>query len=153
MKNSVFLVIEELMMKLRKVAKVGEMVSIEVCCDVIDLMYENDEISRMFVESPVYLMATVYAMKVPKHRCEFPVVGWVNFESGCREEDVMWDVKLILQHVNDEQRRLNDNPFYKSQEAIGICKNSKPLKASKFILEVHCVSLYCFIDLTGSDCR
>uniref|UniRef100_A0A803MQJ3 Uncharacterized protein n=1 Tax=Chenopodium quinoa TaxID=63459 RepID=A0A803MQJ3_CHEQI len=79
MKNSVFLVIEELMMKLKEVAKVGEMVSIKVYCDVIDLMYENDEISRIFVESSVYLVAAVYAMTMPKQRCEFSMVGWVNF--------------------------------------------------------------------------
>ncbi|XP_021732254.1 cyclin-J18-like [Chenopodium quinoa] len=111
MKNSVFLVIEELLMKLKEVAKIGEMVSFEVCCDVMDLMYESDKISRMFVESPVYLAAAivvaVYAMTVPKQQCEFPVVGWVNFVSGCREEDVMWVVKLILQHVCLEDNKLN----------------------------------------------
>ncbi|KNA18271.1 hypothetical protein SOVF_072280 [Spinacia oleracea] len=103
MKNSVFLVIQELTLKLKEVARVGEMVSFQVCCDVMDLIYENDDISRMFVESPVYLAAAVvvavYAMTVPKKMCEFPVVGWVNFVTGCREEDVMWVVKLILQHV------------------------------------------------------
>ncbi|XP_010692840.1 cyclin-J18 [Beta vulgaris subsp. vulgaris] len=103
MKNSTFLVLQELMMKLKEVAKVGEMVSFEACCDVMDLIYESDDISRMFVESPVYLAAgvlvAVYSMTVPKQRCEFPVVGWVNFVTGCREEDVVLVVKLILQHV------------------------------------------------------
>uniref|UniRef100_A0A803MXE9 Uncharacterized protein n=1 Tax=Chenopodium quinoa TaxID=63459 RepID=A0A803MXE9_CHEQI len=111
MKNSVFLVIEELLMKLKEVAKIGEMVSFEVCCDVMDLMYESDKISRMFVESPVYLAAAivvaVYAMTVPKQQCEFPVVGWVNFVSGCREEDVMWVVKLILQHARVCQKAID----------------------------------------------
>ncbi|XP_021759549.1 cyclin-J18-like [Chenopodium quinoa] len=51
------------MMKLKEVANVGEMVSIEVCCDVIDLTYENDEISRMFVESLVFL-ATAIVVKL-----------------------------------------------------------------------------------------
>ncbi|KAL2895527.1 Cyclin-J18 [Bienertia sinuspersici] len=103
LKNSAFLVMEELMMKLKEVAKVGEMVSFEVCCDIMDLIYESDEISQMLKDSPVYIAAAIiastYAMTVPKQRNEFPVIGWLNFVSGCIEEDLMWVVKLILDFV------------------------------------------------------
>ncbi|XP_048495567.1 leucine-rich repeat receptor protein kinase HPCA1 isoform X4 [Beta vulgaris subsp. vulgaris] len=48
---------------------------------------------------------------------------------------------------------LDDNPFCDRAEGRGICMNVKPLDNSKFIPEVNCVSLSCYSDFTGSDCR
>ncbi|XP_057515964.1 cyclin-J18-like [Amaranthus tricolor] len=103
LKNSAFLVVQELLMKLKEVARVGDLVSFDACCDVMDLIYVNDEISRLFEESPVYsaaaILSSVYAITVPKQTCEFPVVSWMNFVTGCKEEDLMLIVKLIFHHV------------------------------------------------------
>uniref|UniRef100_A0A803M3M9 non-specific serine/threonine protein kinase n=1 Tax=Chenopodium quinoa TaxID=63459 RepID=A0A803M3M9_CHEQI len=84
--------------------------------------------------------------------------GTVNIGTGFGSELRLIDlrnnfIEELIRGGYSHSILLDDNPFCKSQEAIGICKNSKPLKASKFIPEVHCVSLSCFTDSTGSDCR
>lgn len=79
------------------------MVSLEACLDVMDLMYENQKISRLFVQSPMCagtgVLASSFVMTVPRQRWEFPLLSWLNFVSCCRERDILPIVKIILQHV------------------------------------------------------
>ncbi|XP_074265295.1 cyclin-J18-like, partial [Silene latifolia] len=103
MKNSVFMTVEELLVRFKEVARVAEMVRVEVCIDVMDVLYESEAISRLFVEAPVCLAAAIVAasfvITVPKRSCEFPLVSWLRFATGCSEDDVLWIVELILEHI------------------------------------------------------
>lgn len=100
---SAFAITEEMVYKLRAVAKVGEMVSFETCLDVLDLVYENEGISRLFVESAVCICAGIvvasFVISVPKQRWEFPLLSWMNFVTGCKEGEIMDIVKAILDHI------------------------------------------------------
>ncbi|KAK9740134.1 hypothetical protein RND81_03G014000 [Saponaria officinalis] len=107
-KNSVFVMVEELLVRFKEVARVAEMVSFEACLDVMDLAYECEAVSRFYVEKPVCLVAAVVAVAfvvtVPKQKCEFPLLAWVRFVTGCAEEDVVCVVRVILEHIVETNR-------------------------------------------------
>lgn len=94
------------MVENRGVAKVGELISIEVCMDIMDLLYEKEDMSVHF-RSPkslaasilvysllliskfqvlwsyilmqsfnILLQVTSYVITVPKQKWEFPVLAW-----------------------------------------------------------------------------
>ncbi|XP_038893288.1 cyclin-J18 isoform X2 [Benincasa hispida] len=78
--NITFIFLEELLIQLKKVAKVGELVNWEACMDVMDLLYEKEETS-VFYSSPYSLAAAIlvasYLITVPVQEWEFPVIPWV----------------------------------------------------------------------------
>ncbi|KAK7308323.1 hypothetical protein VNO77_41925 [Canavalia gladiata] len=100
--NIAFLFLEELWIKIKEVAKVGELISFEACLEIMDLLYEKEEMSFLY-RSPRSLAASIlvvsYVMTVPKLKWEFPVLAWVNFETSCKEEDIIKMVTEILKHV------------------------------------------------------
>ncbi|KAJ0038750.1 hypothetical protein Pint_22506 [Pistacia integerrima] len=49
--NIAFLFLEELLIQLKEVAKVGELVSFEACMDLMDLLYEKEEMSTLYRSS------------------------------------------------------------------------------------------------------
>ncbi|KAL5995504.1 Cyclin-J18 [Asimina triloba] len=60
-------------------AKVGETLNIDVCMDVMDLLYETEEMSILYT-APCSLAASIlvasYILTVPKQECEFPLLLW-----------------------------------------------------------------------------
>ncbi|PON31911.1 Cyclin [Parasponia andersonii] len=74
-----FVFLEELLLQLREVAKVGDLVNFEACMDVMDLLYEKEETSAEHC-SPRSLAASTlvasYVITVPKQRWEFPILPW-----------------------------------------------------------------------------
>ncbi|KOM46130.1 hypothetical protein LR48_Vigan06g143600, partial [Vigna angularis] len=100
--NIAFFFLEDLWVQFKGVAKVGELISIEVCMDIMDLLYEKEEMSVHF-RSPKSLAASIlvtsYLITVPKQKWEFPVLAWVNFVTSCKEDDITRLVTKILKHV------------------------------------------------------
>ncbi|KAK6252143.1 hypothetical protein QUC31_013863 [Theobroma cacao] len=100
--NVAFTFLEELFIRFKGMAKVGELVSFEACMDVMDLLYEKEETSILF-SSPRSLAASIlvtsYVVTVPKQQFEFPVLPWVKFVTSYKEEDIIEKVKDILRHV------------------------------------------------------
>ncbi|XP_022633295.1 cyclin-J18 [Vigna radiata var. radiata] len=100
--NIAFFFLEDLWVQFRGVAKVGELISIEVCMDIMDLLYEKEDMSVHF-RSPKSLAASIlvtsYVITVPKQKWEFPVLAWVNFVTSCKEADITRLVTKILKHV------------------------------------------------------
>ncbi|GLT90592.1 hypothetical protein SLE2022_085170 [Rubroshorea leprosula] len=100
--NVAFMFLEELFVRFKGVAKVGELMSFEACMDLMDLLYEKEETSILFC-SPCSLAASIlvssYVVTVPKQQWEFPVLPWVKFVTSCKEEDIVKQVKEILKHV------------------------------------------------------
>ncbi|KAL2339364.1 hypothetical protein Fmac_007304 [Flemingia macrophylla] len=100
--NIAFLFLEDLWIQFKGVAKVGELLSIEACMEVMDLLYEKEEMSVLF-RSPHSIAAAIlvvsYVITVPKQKWEFPVLGWVNFVTSCKEDDMIKMVTVILKHV------------------------------------------------------
>ncbi|WVZ26974.1 hypothetical protein V8G54_000018 (mitochondrion) [Vigna mungo] len=100
--NIAFFFLEDLWVQFKGVAKVGELISIEVCMDIMDLLYEKEEMSAHF-RSPKFLAASIlvtsYVITVPKQKWEFPVLAWVNFVTSCKEDDITRLVTKILKHV------------------------------------------------------
>ncbi|KAI3467942.1 hypothetical protein Pfo_024605 [Paulownia fortunei] len=58
--NIAFVLVEELLVQLKVVARVGGHVKFEACMDVMDLLYENEEISALY-SSPQALAASIVA--------------------------------------------------------------------------------------------
>ncbi|XP_068462059.1 cyclin-J18 isoform X2 [Phaseolus vulgaris] len=56
--NIAFFFLQELWVQFKGVAKVGELISIEVCMDIMDLLYEKEEMSVHF-RSPKSLAASI----------------------------------------------------------------------------------------------
>ncbi|KAL5070785.1 hypothetical protein RYX36_021672 [Vicia faba] len=77
--NIAFSFLQELWIQIKGVAKVGELISFEVCMEIMDLLYEKEEMSYLY-RSPRPLAASIlvvsYLMTVPKQKWEFPVVAW-----------------------------------------------------------------------------
>ncbi|PIN04881.1 hypothetical protein CDL12_22582 [Handroanthus impetiginosus] len=73
--------VEELLVQLKVVARVGELVKFEACMDIMDLLYENEETS-VLCNSPRTLATSIlvvaYVITVPPQTWEFPVLPWVG---------------------------------------------------------------------------
>ncbi|GKC07688.1 cyclin-J18 isoform X2 [Tanacetum coccineum] len=78
----VYRFLEDLLIQLKEVATVGDHLNIEVCMDIMDLLYEKEETSPLY-SSPHSLVASIlvasYVITVPKHRLEFPLLLWGKF--------------------------------------------------------------------------
>lgn len=100
--NIAFLFLQDLWIQFKGVAKVGDFISFEACMEIMDLLYEKEDMSFLF-GSPHSLAASIlvvsYVITVPKQRWEFPVLAWVNFVTSCKQEDIIKMVKQILKHV------------------------------------------------------
>ncbi|XP_031260184.1 cyclin-J18 [Pistacia vera] len=100
--NIAFLFLEELLIQLKEVAKVGELVSFEACMDLMDLLYEKEEMSTLYRSSrslATAILVAAYVISVPIQRREFPVLHWVKFVTASKEEDTVELVQDILKHV------------------------------------------------------
>ncbi|KAL1550600.1 cyclin-J18 isoform X1 [Salvia divinorum] len=106
MSKITFASVEELLVQFKAIAQVGEHVKFEACMDVMDLLYENEEISVLY-SSPEALAASVvvvgYIITVPPQRWEFPVLPWVKFVTSCKEVDILDTVRAILEHIFEPQ--------------------------------------------------
>ncbi|CAA2997762.1 Hypothetical predicted protein [Olea europaea subsp. europaea] len=104
--NIAFNFVEELLIQLREVARVGEHVKFEACMDIMDLLYEKEETSVLY-RSPRSLAASIlvaaYLITVPKRKWEFPVLPWVKFVTSCKEEEVVDCVRYILNRTLEYQ--------------------------------------------------
>ncbi|XP_020582851.1 cyclin-J18-like isoform X2 [Phalaenopsis equestris] len=74
-----FIFLEELLVQFRELSKVGNLVSLEVCMEIMDLLYETEQTSMLF-SSPHALSASIlvaaYFFMVPKQQWEFPLLPW-----------------------------------------------------------------------------
>ncbi|KAL8265916.1 hypothetical protein R6Q59_003260 [Mikania micrantha] len=74
--------LEDLLIQLKEVATIGAHLNLEVCMDIMDLLYEKEETTTLY-NSPHPLAASIlvasYVIAVPKQRWEFPVVPWGKF--------------------------------------------------------------------------
>ncbi|KAL7132242.1 hypothetical protein ABFS83_12G058600 [Erythranthe nasuta] len=106
MSNIAFVFVEELLIQLNVVARVGEHVKFEACMDVMDLLYENEETSVLY-SSPQALAASIvvvaYVVTVPPQRWDFPVLPWVKFVTSCKEDEIVDTVRIILKHIFEPQ--------------------------------------------------
>ncbi|KAH0451714.1 hypothetical protein IEQ34_019013 [Dendrobium chrysotoxum] len=79
-----FIFLEELLMQFRELSKVGSLVSLEVCMEIMDLLYETEQTSMLF-SSPHALAASIlvaaYFFMVPKQQWEFPLLPWGSVSS------------------------------------------------------------------------
>ncbi|KAL3751121.1 hypothetical protein ACJRO7_012006 [Eucalyptus globulus] len=100
--SDAFMFLEQLYIQFKEVAAVGKLLSFEACMDVMDLLYEKEDMTRLY-RSPHPLAASIlvcsYLMTVPKQSLEFPILAWVKFAALCKEEEVKELVKVILGHV------------------------------------------------------
>ncbi|XP_020582852.1 cyclin-J18-like isoform X3 [Phalaenopsis equestris] len=97
-----FIFLEELLVQFRELSKVGNLVSLEVCMEIMDLLYETEQTSMLF-SSPHALSASIlvaaYFFMVPKQQWEFPLLPWVKFATSYDEADIGALVHFILMHV------------------------------------------------------
>ncbi|KAL3650648.1 hypothetical protein CASFOL_007051 [Castilleja foliolosa] len=107
--NIAFVLVEELLVQFKAIARVGEHVKYEACMDVIDLLYEHEETTSLLHSSPQALAASIlvvaYVITVPLQKWDFPVLPWVMFVSSCKEEVILDSVRLILKHIFGEHQR------------------------------------------------
>ncbi|OVA03027.1 hypothetical protein BVC80_7225g3 [Macleaya cordata] len=100
--NVTYLFLEDFLIQFRELARVGELINLEACMDIMDLLYEIEETSVLY-SSPHSLAAAIlvasYVITVPKQQREFPLLPWVKFVSSYKEEDIGELVRGILYHV------------------------------------------------------
>ncbi|XP_076906583.1 cyclin-J18-like isoform X3 [Bidens hawaiensis] len=93
---------EDLLIQLKEVATIGDHLDLEVCMDIMDLLYEKEETTTLY-DSPQSLAASIlvasYVISVPKQRWEFPLIPWVKYGMACKEEEIIQVVTYILKHV------------------------------------------------------
>ncbi|KAG2553490.1 hypothetical protein PVAP13_9KG529100 [Panicum virgatum] len=97
-----FIYLEELLIHFREISKLGDLLDLDVCMEILDILYENEDTSLLF-NSPRSLAASTlvaaYAISVPKQTWEFPILPWVKFATSHDEEEIMKIVLTILLHV------------------------------------------------------
>jgi len=97
-----FIYLEELLIHFREISKLGDLLDLDVCMEILDILYENEDTSLLF-NSPRSLAASTlvaaYAISVPKQTWEFPILPWVKFATSYDEEEIMKIVLTILLHV------------------------------------------------------
>lgn len=97
-----FIYLEELLIHFREISKLGDLLDLDVCMEILDILYENEDTSLLF-NSPLSLAASTlvaaYAISVPKQTWEFPILPWVKFATSYDEEEIMKIVLTILLHV------------------------------------------------------
>nr|CAD1837371.1 unnamed protein product [Ananas comosus var. bracteatus] len=100
--NIAFVHLEDLLVQFRELSKLGELVALDVCMEIMDLLYETEDASLLF-RAPYALAAstlvTAYVISVPKQRWEFPLLPWVKFVTSYDEEEIAEIVTRILTHV------------------------------------------------------
>ncbi|KAK8941815.1 Cyclin-J18-like [Platanthera guangdongensis] len=98
----VFIFLEELLIQFRELSRVGNLINLEVCMEVMDLLYETEHTS-MFFHSPHALAASIlvatYFFLAPRQQWEFPLLPWVKFVTSFEEADIGALVHYILLHV------------------------------------------------------
>ncbi|KAL5679766.1 hypothetical protein ACJX0J_006151, partial [Zea mays] len=74
-----FIYLEELLMHFREISKIGELLDLDVCMEILDILYETEDTSLLF-NCPCSLAASTlvaaYAISVPKQTWEFPILPW-----------------------------------------------------------------------------
>ncbi|KAG0471245.1 hypothetical protein HPP92_015791 [Vanilla planifolia] len=97
-----FVFLEELLIQLRELSKVGDLIILEVCMEIMDLLYETEHTSELF-GSPQALAASVlvtaYFFLVPKQRWEFPLLPWVKFATSYDAAEIGELIQYVLLHV------------------------------------------------------
>ncbi|KAK3147869.1 hypothetical protein QOZ80_3BG0287780 [Eleusine coracana subsp. coracana] len=97
-----FIYLEELLIHFREISKLGDLLDLDVCMEIFDILYETEDTSMLF-NSPCSLAASTlvaaYAISVPKQTWEFPILPWVRFATSYDEEEIMKIVLTILVHV------------------------------------------------------
>ncbi|PIA56411.1 hypothetical protein AQUCO_00700617v1 [Aquilegia coerulea] len=75
-----YVFLEDYLIQFRQLARVGELLNFEACMDIMDLLYETEEMSILY-DFPRFLAAAVmvvsYITTVPKQQWEFPILPWV----------------------------------------------------------------------------
>ncbi|KAK8446370.1 hypothetical protein SEVIR_9G479200v4 [Setaria viridis] len=97
-----FVYLEDLLIHFREISKLGDLLDLDVCMEILDILYETEDTSLLF-NSPCSLAASTlvaaYAISVPKQTWEFPILPWVRFATSYDEEEIMKIVLTILLHV------------------------------------------------------
>ncbi|XP_068660598.1 cyclin-J18-like isoform X2 [Aristolochia californica] len=100
--NITVIFLEELLSQFKEVAKAGDIMSISSCMDIMDLLYETEEMSKLYKyphSLAVSVLVASYVMGVPAQRSEFPLLPWVKLTTSYKEEDIAEIVRSILEHV------------------------------------------------------
>ncbi|KAL6867529.1 hypothetical protein ACP4OV_015553 [Aristida adscensionis] len=97
-----FIYLEELLIHFREISKLGDRLDLDVCMEILDILYETEDTTLLF-NSPCCLAASTlvvaYVISVPKQIWEFPILPWVKFATSYDEEEIMKTVLTILMHV------------------------------------------------------
>lgn len=102
-----YVFVEDLIVRFKEIARVGECLSENVVTDVLDLMYEDERLGGVVMSglSPVLVAGAVlvvsYVVSVERKGAseEFPVLAWVKFVTSCGEDEILGVVEGILRHI------------------------------------------------------
>ncbi|XP_047085983.1 cyclin-J18-like [Lolium rigidum] len=114
--NIAFIHLEELLIQFREISKLGDLVSMDVCMEILDILYETEDTSWLFnfaCPLAASTLVTAYVISVPKQKWEFPIIPWVQFTTSYAEEEILKIVMTILMHVikPDEIKEKNKRDF------------------------------------------
>ncbi|KAM0835899.1 hypothetical protein ACQ4PT_062666 [Festuca glaucescens] len=100
----------------REISKLGDLVNMDVCMEILDILYETEDTSWLFnfaCPLAASTLVTAYVISVPKQKWEFPIIPWVQFTTSYAEEEILKIVMTILMHVikPDEIKEKNKIDF------------------------------------------
>ncbi|KAH9299743.1 hypothetical protein KI387_031425, partial [Taxus chinensis] len=98
-----FLRLEDLLIQFRNTAVAAKDLKPSVCLDILDIMYESEDLQAAFLStdnvSPAAILAMAYILTVPTGWSEFPLVPWIKIVCECEEKYVKTLCERILKHV------------------------------------------------------
>ncbi|XP_078444824.1 cyclin J18 isoform X2 [Wolffia australiana] len=100
--NVAFIFLEEFLIQFRAISRAGELVSCQACMDIMDLLYETEEIALLYSQPHLLaavILVTSYVLTVPRQSWEFPLLPWVKFTASYEEDHVMQLVEQVLEHI------------------------------------------------------
>ncbi|XP_057860699.2 cyclin-J18 isoform X2 [Cryptomeria japonica] len=101
--NIIFMCLEDLLIQFRNTAVSAKDLKSSVCLDVLDIMYESEDLCSTFLSTDIVAAAAIlvvaYILTVPRGRSEFPMIPWLKIVCRCEEEDIETLCERILMSI------------------------------------------------------
>nr|GMD26360.1 cyclin-J18 isoform X1 [Ipomoea batatas] len=100
--NITYRFLEDLVIQLKDVARVGEHMNFEACMDIMDLLYEKEEFLDLFNTSnclAASILARYFLLHVSGSQHKIVITPNFVLVTSCKEQDIVGRVRIILRHV------------------------------------------------------
>eukprot|EP01018_Ginkgo_biloba_P034901 Gb_03632 [translate_table: standard] len=117
--NILYLFLQDLLLQFRSIARAGKYLKLSVCLDILDIMYESEDLNVTFLSADVLaaaILSVAYVLTIPKGRSEFPLLPWLKLVTNCEDKDVRVLAERILMHILQCQTLLTESTIVNEVE-------------------------------------